>query len=1116
MSMVRTVRVLLNGQEAYGYPGQTILSLCAENGIEIPTLCHDPHLSVHGGCSLCLVEVKGARTLVRACVTEISPQMEIRTDTERVRLARRTDLELLLSDHVGDCRPPCTLACPARGDVQGYVNLAAQGKYAEALAVLHENVTLPASIGRVCPAPCERECRRNFVDDEPVSIREIKRLVGDWCLHNGGLGPIDKVEGNGKSVAVVGGGPAGLSAAYFLRRLGYAVTLYEKESRLGGMMRYGIPDYRLPPEVLDAETQWLVDHGIAVKLGMALGRDVALDELREGHDAVLLAMGCWRSSPLRVPGEELPGVIGGIDFLYGVNTGSPPRLGRRVAVIGGGNTAMDACRCARRLGAEEVTVVYRRSRAEMPAEDVEVEEAMEEGVRFLFLAAPQAIEGRERVERLVCQRMELGAPDASGRRQPVPTGETFVLAVDTVIAAVGQQVDLSTLPQTLHDGRRVRVDEHYATPIPGVFVCGDMRTGPDIAIQAIGDGHWAALSIHHYLSTGSPRRPYECDVIQTGLGPEDFADRPKQPRERVRRLPAPERLVKPFEEFNFGLTPEQVLRDAARCMECGCPDLFECRLRRYAVEYEASPTRYAGAHVPRREEANPFYDRNMDKCILCGRCVRACDEIAGFHAIDFVRRGFEGTIDAEYLRPIENSDCTGCGLCVQMCPVGALVEKRLPRRVHSERLRPARTHCGECPVGCDLLLEVERSSGRIVRATTDLDSPLSVSFGNACARGRLSPLGLHDRRLERPLLRSRGRLREVEWSKFLDKVASLLAQTSPGQSVGILASGDLANEDYLALRDLNKAIPGTVVSVCGAAAFQPLLGVLKERWGQAHATATFGDLREADLVLILDGHLDAEQPVLASWIRLGMRRSGTNVISIGGDLGRLAKGEALHLSPEPAAYPDFLASLRMAFLRSLGKRAELGEDGNPLGGVAGTRPEVLARAVAYLGKAKKAVALVGRGFAANDRTAREVVALMEEIGQRKVIPLYNGTNLHGALALTPTLASPAEVFAAARDGTLQALLAIGVDPLDEGASADDLRHLSGLVLFHDREPRSRPLAHAVGPLARWPERDGTFTNLAGNSLPWKRTVPPPGEAKPPSWILAGLTRRLGMSPQSRT
>ncbi|NLD96501.1 MAG: FAD-dependent oxidoreductase, partial [Synergistaceae bacterium] len=312
--MKKNIKVTLNGKTVYGYEGQRILDLCTECGVEIPTLCYDPHLSLHGGCSVCLVEVEGAKTLLRACANTISQGMIIKTETERAVSARRTALELLLSDHVGDCRPPCTLTCPANGNVQAYINLAAQGKYDESLDVLHHHVTLPACIGRVCPAPCEKKCRRNFVDDAPVSIREIKRFVGDWAIRNEKMGFIPEIEENGKRIAIVGGGPAGISAAYYLRLKGYAPVIFEKEMLLGGMMRYGIPDYRLPQQVLQAEIDWLLAHGVEVRTGMTLGDNITLEALRKEFDGVILAMGCWKSSPMRVPGEDLEGVLGGINF----------------------------------------------------------------------------------------------------------------------------------------------------------------------------------------------------------------------------------------------------------------------------------------------------------------------------------------------------------------------------------------------------------------------------------------------------------------------------------------------------------------------------------------------------------------------------------------------------------------------------------------------------------------------------------------------------------------------------------------------------------------------------------------------------------------------------------
>jgi len=462
--------------------------------------------------------------------------------------------------------------------------------------------------------------------------------------------------------------------------------------------------------------------------------------------------------------------------------------------------------------------------------------------------------------------------------------------------------------------------------------------------------------------------------------------------------------------------------------------------------------------------------------------VRACDEIAGFHAIDFVRRGFEGTIGAEYLRRIEDSECTGCGACVQLCPVGALVEKRLPRRVHSAPLRAVSTHCGECPVGCDLLLEVEPFSGRVVRVGTDLDLARGVSFGNACARGRLAPLALSENRLTQPLLRLEDRLRPAGWGEFLDKVAALL---SSAKGLAVLASGNLATEDLRALEDLAQAVPGTVLSVPGAAPFVPLWQTLEERWGRGGATATLGELREADLVLILDGHLDERQPVLTSWIRLGMRTRGTRVLGVGGDLGRLARGDALHL-PASRGYGAVLSSLLDA----------LRDGGRP------PSDPALAAAVDALKGAKRPVALVGPGAAGD---ARAVVELLEVLGPRKLIPLYEEANVQGALSLG-LRTSPADAVAGIRRGDVDAVVAVGVDPLDWGLTASDLEG-PRLVLLHHAQPKSLPLAHAAGPLPAWPERTGTFSTLTGVDLRWRPAALPPGEARPLPWVLEGVLRR---------
>lgn len=1115
--MDRNVKVILDGKEVYGYGGQKILDLCGECGVEIPTLCYDPHLSVHGGCSVCLVDVKGAKALVRACASTIAPGMIIQTNTERVRKARKLALELLFSDHVGDCRPPCTLACPAHGDVQGYINLAAQGKYEESLEALHKNITLPASIGRVCPAPCEEKCRRNFVDEQPVSIREIKRFVGDWCLKNDALSRIPEIVENHRRVAIVGGGPAGVSAAYFLRKMGYGVTLFDKESDLGGMMRYGIPDYRLPREILTREIQWITDHGIEVRTETALGRDISLDQLRDEYDAVLLAMGCWKSSPMRVPGEDLPGVFGGIDFLYKVNNSLPTGIGSRVAVVGGGNTAMDACRCAKRLGAERVMVVYRRTREEMPAQDIEIHEAMEEGVEFHFLMAPKAVIGNGRVEALECERMVLGEPDASGRRKPLPTGEIVRIEVDTVIAAIGQQIRFDGIPKALHDGKQMIVDENYATPLPGVFVCGDQQTGPDIAVRAIGNGHYAAMSIHSYITTGKPKKPFEYDVVRTDLGPADFTHIEKQPQEEVAHVDPQLRVQMGFKEYSGGLTEEQTLRDAKRCMECGCQDLHECRLRRYGQDYEVQPERVAGEHIPRVVEANAFYDRNMDKCILCGRCVRTCDEIAGFHAIDFTKRGFEGLIDTEFWKPIDESECTSCGLCVQMCPVGALTEKKAPRWPHSEKPVLVPTACSECPVGCDIVLNLDKGSSRLVRVTTDLDNAASPTMGNSCRLARALPLSTTENRLGSPMLRVNGRLFETDWDQALEHLSSKLkaaVETQGGESVLLLAGGNLSNEEATALGKLSAdGLGGAPIHFAGLDCGTAAWNTLKTRWGTEWKPEDYGDLNASDALLLLDADTDNRQPVLTSFIRKAMRQRHAQVVAIGRIPKKLERGEALILSPIAGTEEHLVRGLLAASLNQKGiVLPEALTDYTPakVEALTGIPAETIEKAARVLTNAKSLSTLWGGVFAADPRLASETTALLDQLKQRKGLILHEAANAVGLISLGFSSAGVSQIQQSVRSGKVKALVLAGTSPEAFGLTAADLRTLDLFASFTTKPTElEAEEAEVLLPVAAWTEREGSFNGLTGQLHVQPLGAKPYGNSRSLVRILSHLSRKMG-------
>ncbi|OGH00287.1 MAG: hypothetical protein A2600_13325 [Candidatus Lambdaproteobacteria bacterium RIFOXYD1_FULL_56_27] len=741
------VTISLNGQEVSVPAGITIRAAAELQGISIPTFCYDDRLKPFTSCYLCVVEVEGARGMTTSCSTLVAAGMKVKTNSQKVMDSRKMNLDLILSDHAGDCIAPCEATCPSNVDIQGYIAHVSTGNFAAATKLIKEQNPLPVVCGRICPHPCEAQCRRALVD-EPVAINPIKRFASEWELENGPYLPPCAPD-TGKQVAVVGGGPAGLSAAYYLRQQGHGVTIYEGLPQLGGMTRYGIPSFRLPWDLLDNEIKAILDLGVKVVHGEWLGKDFTVESLKKGGaDAVLLAIGAHKSKTMGIEGEDAQGVLGGIDFLRMKVLDQETTIGKgsKVAVIGGGDTAMDCCRVALRLGAK-VDLLYRRSQEEMPASEIEQHETMEEGVDFLFLTAPLAVEKEgNQVKGLKVVTMELGEPDNSGRRRPVPVkGSERVLPYTHIISAIGQDPDIACLdkeanrPQMTKWSTFVYDRKNMCTSVDGVFAAGDCAWGPETVIRAIGEGKLAAKAMDLYLKGAEVKleRPYEISRGRLDqLDMKDFSPHyTHAPRNLESAFPARQRLANGgYAPINKGYDEIQALAEASRCIECGCNAKFNCDLRTYATEYGATETRVAGEKRSyKADKRHPFIKIEADKCVTCGSCVRVCDEVRNISALTFINRGFVTKIAPNFEDPLQTVGCDACGMCIDVCPTGAMapnVGKEVgPWFTYSEI-----STCTACAKGCAVKLSVR--DGLITQVNSVVGDP--ANFGVICKEGRFS------------------------------------------------------------------------------------------------------------------------------------------------------------------------------------------------------------------------------------------------------------------------------------------------------------------------------------------------------------------------------------------
>ncbi|HEY8845406.1 MAG TPA: FAD-dependent oxidoreductase [Candidatus Limnocylindrales bacterium] len=732
------IRIEVDGRVVEGFEGQTILEVCRDNGIEIPTLCYEPKLPGFGACRMCVVDVEGQEHPPISCSQRAEPEMVVNTQTDEVRRLRRTNLELIFSDHNAYCLPPCQNKCPSHIDIPGFLKANAEANFRESTRIFKRTIPFPSVLGRVCPAPCEEHCRRDEVD-EAIAIRDSHRYAGDQVLRSmlddgeDPPVPFEMQPKSGRRAAVIGSGPAGMAAAYYLLIAGHDVTVFERDPAPGGMLRYGIPQYRLPKvEVLEAEYESVTRLGGRIVCNAGLGTEFGLDDLQnQGFDAVIVAIGCYDTNKLGVPGEDADEVLDGLEYLRTATLGLPypGHAGKRVVVVGGGFTSMDCSRTSIRQGAAEVTLVYRRDMKDMPASN-EVHEAIEEGVTAIFQAGPTRVitDKKGKVTGIEFIRMRPGEPDASGRRRPEPApGTEFTIPCDRVLLAIGQGPELTWIgpgsegPQATKQ-RRLKADAvTFQTDRPGVFGTGDVRIGAATVVAAVAEGRRSAYAVDAYLKgldlTAIKTRQQLAEPQPEFLSIVPFTSEQKEPRYRMKAMDAAVRN-RSYIEYEIPYSPEEVIAESTRCLQCTCEAIGFCDLRRLGIEYGTTlktlePQNHQGAgfrsvtenrftgtnHDYIRDDSHAFILREPSRCIDCGRCAQVCAEVVGAACYDFMRIGFDTLVTTPLDMSLNDTPCVSCGRCAETCPTGALMPK--PRVLEKYEVDESRCIlCGICVDAC--------------------------------------------------------------------------------------------------------------------------------------------------------------------------------------------------------------------------------------------------------------------------------------------------------------------------------------------------------------------------------------------------------------------------------
>jgi formate dehydrogenase major subunit len=824
-----TVTLTINGAEIVAEAGLTVLEVARRSDIHIPTLCHVPGKPADTPCQMCMVEIEGQEGMIRACVGLAQDGMVVATESPKVVAHRLERLAILAETHFGDCKAPCNLTCPGQINVQGYIAHVAKGQYEEALRLVMERNPLPFSVGRVCPRFCETRCRRILVD-EPVSINHLKRFVADWCMSHEIDLEIPKDAPTGKRIAVIGGGPSGLTAAHFLTRKGHDVTIFESSPMLGGALRYGFLEYRIPRDVLNYEINTILRLGVSVKLSQRWGKDFTLQSLKDqGYAAIYLATGAGVDVPLEIPGAVNPHTYSAMKYLRQVAKGKRPDMGRRAAVVGGNNIAMEVARTLLRQGVAEVTVIYPRSRVEMPAHQRNIREAGKEGVQFLLMASPVEIcDAGDQGSRLKLEliRMKLGEPDAKGIRHPESiAGSTNTLLVDSIVSSLGQlavddQFSGGDLEKSIVLSPNKTIDANVRSSqinIEGVFAGGDAVTGPRSVIQAVVAARRAADNIHAYVMGTAKDEGDSRFNFTRGKGFDDvdlknFDGIDIKLREKMPTRP-PEICSQDFDEVKLGFSEKMAQHEAERCLSCGCTAYDRCNLKNLSIEYNLNINKTGMGTKPvyAMDYSHPLIIVDKNKCIFCGCCERACE----YDALELGAESFD-----DKGRPVGlflgfKDNCVSCGKCVDNCSTGALNKKAQIIPLHSEPVKEVRSTCPYCGAGCQIILRVKGDT--VIEVTADPEQ--APNYGALCVKGRFGYEFIqHKERLTKPLIRKNGMLVETSWDEAFDytakKLFDLKAMYGPDSIAGFSCARATNEENFLMQKFMRTSIGTNNIDHC--------------------------------------------------------------------------------------------------------------------------------------------------------------------------------------------------------------------------------------------------------------------------------------------------------------